>query len=100
MTLKQFHRKLKSRQFKSTNHKKQHFTFRFTEVHLFRDDKYLCDYSLAGKDSNFEMKFSNLNPSVSDIEFQNVLLLIDNQKIVVNQNSLFKGKFDVIMEEV
>jgi hypothetical protein len=98
MTLEQFHKKLKSTQFISINHKKQHFTFRFTEVHLFRDDEYLCDYTLSEKEGNFKMKFSNLDSNITGNGFQNVLFIIDNQQIVVNQNSsLFKGKYDVIM---
>lgn len=99
MTIEQFHRKLKSSQFKSTNHKNQHFTFQFTEVHLFRDGEYMCNYTLSEKDGIFKMDFSNINSRITDIEFQNVMFIVDNQKIIVNQNDKFKGKFDVIMEE-
>lgn len=99
MTLDQFHKKLKSRSYISTNNKKEHYTFRFTEVHLFRDDEYLCDYNLSEKDGDFKIIFTNLNSNITSNGFQNVLFIIDSQSFVVNRNSsLFGGKYDVIME--
>lgn len=98
MTSEQFHDLLKSRKFVSTNNKGQHFTFRFTAVHILRDDKHICDYTIMEKDGNIKMIFQNPVVNIWLGDFNNVMFLIDDKKIMINHDkSTFTGKFDITL---
>ncbi len=99
MTLEELKVLLKSNRFKSVNILGQNFTFRFTEVHIFRDDTYLCDYDLSEEDGNYHMKFVNLHQNISTGDFKNVLIVCGEIKIVINADPFqFSGKCEIRLE--
>jgi hypothetical protein len=99
MSLEQINQILKSKDFEVTNHKKQNFRFRFTEVQVFRDDLYVCDYILSERLGNFFIDFNSMQQNIWVGDFKNVLIVKDDLRFVVNQDlTSFKGTYDIIFE--
>lgn len=88
MTLKEFHRAIKSRNFKSTTYNNQQYEFKFTEVHVFRNGSHLCDYKLLEKNGDFYMTFDNYQINTIEPNFKNALFIIDNSEIIINPENL------------
>lgn len=98
MTKEEFKKILKSTAFKSTNRLEQTHILQFTEVHMFKDGNYLCDYDLKQRESDFLMTFDNFQKKVLTDDFVNVLVKYDNIEQFVNMDSSFNGTFNVVLE--
>lgn len=99
MTIEDFKKILKSNAFKSTNRLQQTHYLQFTELHVFKDGKYLCDYNIAKGVNDFKMTFSNLQFPFFTDDFINILLIVDNVRVQININTLiFTGVYNIILE--
>jgi len=102
ITLAEFHKLLKSRQFKSKNANRESFKISFTEIHVYRDTKYYCDYEVIQNGDNFELKFSRDYNTLTLPEFKNVLFVCDNLKFVINKElqNPSPSNYDLVLEAI
>lgn len=90
--LQELHQILKSKTFKSkVEGSSDSFTFNFTEIYIFRDQKPLCIYELVKDKTGFKFIFGHLFENVSKDNFKNVTIVIEGDNrfpIVVNSDNL------------
>ena len=104
LTLQEFHKILKSRQFKSeVVGSTDSYIFTFTEIYILKDGNAFCIYELIQDKSTFKFVFGHLFKNVSTDNFKNVTIAVlgDNRfPIVVNSDNLSiqSGKgFDITL---
>ena len=69
-----------------TKYENESCELRFTEIHIFRDDKYIADYDVQQIENDFKLIFKNVqNGDLANIK--NILFVSDNYKTVLNFDS-------------
>ncbi len=90
ITLNEFKKVLKSKKFESKiEDSDESHLFTFTEAHMFRDNKPLCDYDLIEDGNGFRFIFLRKYQDFSTVDFKNIIFSVPDDHrfpLIVNWN--------------